>query len=166
MANMHPNLEPSMDTCTRIALIRSGLQKVFKRYNEPDAPIFDLRDEAVKLLRSVNLLKKRNFSAKHVGVHFKNRYGDGLIVAHVGKLALKFTIRGFSLEELGVPRATAMPPCRASSAHPVRGLQQGIGGQIEWHIARVRAERNRDLERAKDAHQSVSQVRAQGSPMR
>ena len=116
MANMHPNLEPSMDTCTRIALIRSGLQKVFKRYNEPDAPIFDLRDEAVKLLRSVNLPRKRNFSAKHVGVHFKNRYGDGLIVAHVGKLALKFTIRGFSLEELGIPRATAMPP----AGHPRR----------------------------------------------
>ena len=44
------------------------------------------------------------------------RGGDGLIVAHVGKLALKFTIRGFSLEELGIPRATAMPP----AGHPRR----------------------------------------------
>jgi hypothetical protein len=110
MSMMHPCFDPETTVTERLALIRGNMVKLFHRFEAPDAPIFDLRDECLKLLRSVGLLKSRRYSSRHVGVHPKNRYGDGLIIAHVGKLVIKFSVRGFSIEELGVPRATEMPP--------------------------------------------------------
>jgi hypothetical protein len=108
---MHPNFDASMNTQQRLGLVRKTLAGIFKRYNEEAIPpIFELRDEFIDSLRSVELLKVRKFRAVHVGVHPKNRYGDGLLPSHVTKLIGKFTLKGFSKEELGIPRASEVPP--------------------------------------------------------
>ena len=49
---MHPNFDASMTVKQRLQLIYGPMATVFKRRSEPNAPIFDLRDECIALLRS------------------------------------------------------------------------------------------------------------------
>ena len=105
-----------MSVRARISLASVNLDLISKKFLGKNSAIFELRDECIGLLRSVDLLKMRKFNARHVGVHPKNRYGDGIIPSHVTKLAAVFALKGFSIEELGIPRATELPP----AGHPRR----------------------------------------------
>lgn len=108
---MHPNFNDGMTTKVRLALVSDGLKEIFRRFREDvDPPVFELRDNCIQMLRSVKLLKLRRYTSNQVGVHPKNRYGDGIIPGHVVSLVEKFTLRGFSEEDLGIPRATELPP--------------------------------------------------------
>jgi hypothetical protein len=108
---MHPNFNDGMTTKVRLALVPDGLKEIFRRFREDvDPPVFELRDKCIQMLRSVKLLKMRRYTSNQVGVHPKNRYGDGIIPGHVVSLVEKFTLRGFSEEDLGIPRATELPP--------------------------------------------------------
>ena len=95
------------------ARIRACYHKVvtlLQRWQEPDEPYFEIRDEIVQLLRDNDLYRKMRFPPRHVGIHFKNRYGDGIIPSHVLTLTERFATGGFSEPEIGVPLATEMPP--------------------------------------------------------
>jgi tryptophan synthase alpha subunit len=101
----------SVDVQERIAAVQDRVIAICEQFNsDPDAPIFALRDEALTLLKSQNLIRSMRYHPRHVAVHPKNRYGDGIIPNHVQDLTTDFAKGGFSLIELGVPFATEMPP--------------------------------------------------------
>ena len=96
---------------SRIEKVRSELNGILSEFmNNPDAPIFALRDKAMQLLKSQDLVRTMLFHSRHVAVHMKNRYGDGIIPSHVADLVNDFVKGGFSLVELGAPIACEIPP--------------------------------------------------------
>ena len=96
---------------TRILAITPRMRELITSYNEDDnPPLFALRDEAIELLRSQRLLRRIRINSKSVGVHPRNRYGDGIVPSHVLQLIEDFVSGGFSLVEVGVPLASEMPP--------------------------------------------------------
>ena len=95
----------------RLATITERLTQLLKEYRTAeDPPIFALRDEALRLLRPLNLIKTLKMSSRFVVVHPQNRYGDGIIPSHCHYLVDSFATKGFSWAEIGIPLASEVPP--------------------------------------------------------
>ena len=77
---------------------------------DPRAPAMALRDRAKVLLRGCGLLRRAVLNARSIGIHPRNRYGDGIIPTHVADLISKFCSNGWSGEEAGIPLCVDMPP--------------------------------------------------------
>ena len=69
-----------------------------------------LRDEVKALARSEGLLFRERRSSKRVGVHFDNRYGDGVVPSDVHALIGNIFGQGFSEAALQDPTCSEVPP--------------------------------------------------------
>ena len=78
--------------------------------DEEDPPILDLRRELKRLLRSVDLVFEIKVPSNRVGVHPRNRFGDGIIPANVIALLYGILADGWDDDEVGDPWATEAPP--------------------------------------------------------
>ena len=94
----------------KIAKIKPALQDILRRACDPEAPVLQLRDEAKKLLKSVDLITPTRMKSSRVGVHRMNRYGDGIIPARVHALLTGIFDVGFSETSMDEPWAMEMPP--------------------------------------------------------
>jgi len=96
---------------TRLAEIKPRMNRIIGEYRAgKDPAIFNLRDEAMRLLEASNLLQKMDISSRFVVVHPQNRYGDGVMPSHVHSLVEKFANNGFSKADFGLPLASQVPP--------------------------------------------------------
>ncbi len=117
-----------------ISTISNKMDALHARYQQSDAQVVGLRDEAKALLKEAGLLTREVLNSKHIGVHPSNRYGDGLLPADVLALISNIYTQGFSMRALLDPSCTEMPPI----GHPRRGhaelfndqLVRGSGGQL------------------------------------
>ena len=95
----------------RIDEIDEPMQRILHEYRYGvDPAVFALRDEACRLLRPRNLMRRQQISSRYVVVHPSNRYGDGLVPSHVHNLIDSFSGHGFSLQEIGNPLSSEVPP--------------------------------------------------------
>ena len=80
-----------MSVKDRIDGIRQSMDAILWEYRHgKEPPIFALRDQALALLWSKNLLRKQHMSSRYVVVHPRNRYGDGIVPGQVNKLVDAF----------------------------------------------------------------------------
>ena len=71
----------------RIAKVVPRLQAIVHQIQtDPNPKVVQLRDEAMALLKAQDLTSVRKVHADFVGVHPSNRYGDGVVPAHVHRL--------------------------------------------------------------------------------
>ena len=116
-----------MSVSERIECVRPSMERLLWEYRHgKNPPIFTLRDQAVDLARSVNLLRKLHISSRYVVVHPRNRYGDGIVPAQVYKLVDAFALHGFSLLEIGLPLASEVPPTTNARFPEVKEFNEGI----------------------------------------
>ena len=80
------------------------------RFQQPDAPVAQLRDEVKHIARSEGFLIVETINSKWMGVHHDNRYGDGVVPTNVHALISDIFGQGFSLKSLQDPTCSEMPP--------------------------------------------------------
>ena len=117
----------SMSVKDRIESMRPIMEPILSEYRHgKNPPVFTLRDKAITLCRSQNMLRKQHTPSRYVVVHPRNRYGDGLAPEHVYKLVDAFSAHGFSLNEIGVPLASEVPPATHPRGAEVRAFNEAI----------------------------------------
>ena len=95
----------------KIRMIWPQLRDILDQLKMPDAQLVRLRKEAMKLLSSVGMLKrKQRVQCCYAGVHACNRYGDGIVPANVHTLIKGIFAMFFDKNELDHPTAVEMPP--------------------------------------------------------
>ena len=118
------SVDLSMSVKDRIDCIRQSMDAILSEYRQgKNPPIFTLRDQALELCRSQNLLRKQHTSSRYVVVHPRNRYGDGIVPLQVYKLVDSFANHGFSLNEIGLPLASEVPPATNPRREEVKVFQ-------------------------------------------
>ena len=101
----------------KLNYVREELEAILPRVlDDPNAPLISLRDAAMDILRKAGLVYKIRMHSRFVGVHPRNRYGDGIVPANVFKLLLAIFAQGFSERQLDHPTAVEVPP----AGHPAR----------------------------------------------
>ena len=63
--------------------VRAPLLALNERFEQPEAQLVQIRDEAKDLLRENGLLRRARANSKYIGVHPANRYGDGVVPSDV-----------------------------------------------------------------------------------
>ena len=109
---------PSFDS--RVASVVPRLNEIVEHIqSDPNPKIVELRDEAMGLMRDAGLISERRVRADVVGVHPSNRYGDGVVPAHVHRLLERIFAKGWSMRELDKPYAVEAAPLghRMQKAH-------------------------------------------------
>ena len=76
-------LVPDASVDERLQEIKPQILNLLELYKDPTSANFEIRDEVVRLLRSKNLFRRMRLHSRFVGVHPKNRYGDGITPSHV-----------------------------------------------------------------------------------
>ena len=114
-----------------------------KKFDAPNAAIAQLRDELYDILRKAGLLVEDVImQAKFLGVHPKNRYGDGVTPSDVLGLISDIFTQGFSENSLQDPCFTEQPP----QGHPRASLNtqfnkeqmEGSGGQLPQYTEELK----------------------------
>ena len=95
---------------TRLAAMEFQMEQIFDKLDGNEAPICQLRDEVLELLRNNALLYTWLIHCMGVGVHPENRFGDGIIPKRILELLISICEAGWSHNELGQPFAVEMPP--------------------------------------------------------
>ena len=118
----------------RIALIAEKMKDLEKKFNEPDAPVVQLRDKVKQLLREAHLMYREKINSKWMGVHSENRYSDGVVPSDVLALISDIFSHGFSLLALQDPTCCELPPV-GHEKHTKEvefnvNMVQGSGGQL------------------------------------
>ena len=117
----------SAQSFDRIESMRPIMEPILSEYRHgKNPPVFTLRDKAITLCRSQNMLRKQHTPSRYVVVHPRNRHGDGLAPEHVYKLVDAFSAHGFSLNEIGVPLALEVPPATHPPGAEVRAFNEAI----------------------------------------
>ena len=100
---------------------------------DAEPQIVCLRDEAMSILRAANLLQTRHVRADVVGCHPSNRYGDGVVPAHVHGLMSRILAAGWSDAELdkayavdAAPLSHPLQKANASMNHAMALDSQGL----------------------------------------
>ena len=115
-----------MSVSERIDVIRPRMDAILSEYRGTNPPIFKLRDEALELCRASRLLRKQQLPSSYVVVHPRNRYGDGIVPEQVNKLVDAFANHGFSLNEIGLPLASEVPPAANPRGGEVKVFNEAI----------------------------------------
>ena len=111
----------------RIETMRPAMEQILWEYLHGENPaVFTLKDKAIQLCESHNMLRVQKINSRYVVVHPRNRCGDGLVPEHVYKLVDSFSLLGFSLNEIGVPLASEVPPVTHARGAEVRGFSEAI----------------------------------------
>ena len=101
----------------RIEMVVPRLQAIVHQIQtDPNPKVVQLRDEAMTLIRAQDLISVRKVRADCVGVHPSNRYGDGVVPAHVHRLIERIYAQGFSTSELDKAYAVEAAPL----SHPLQ----------------------------------------------
>ena len=107
--NAQPKLWPSW--CAKaIQSIDDEMQTIRSEFQKIDAHVVGLRDQAKAALIRAGLMTVETINCKYVGVHFENRYGQGLVPAEVIQLISDIFGHGFSIAALQDPTCMEMPP--------------------------------------------------------
>ena len=121
------SIDLSVSVQERIDGIRGQTGRILSEYRQgKNAHAFSLRDQAIGLCKSMNLLRKQTLSSRYVVVHPRNRYGDGLVPEQVYKLVDAFASHGFSLLEIGLPLASEVPPATNPRGAEAKEFNQAI----------------------------------------
>ena len=120
-------LSNPMSVKDRIESMRPIMEPILLEYRHgKNPPVFTLRDKAITLCRSQNMLRKQHTPSRYVVVHPRNRYGDGLVPEHIYKLIDSFSLLGFSEIEIGVPLASEVPPDTHARGAEVRTFNEAM----------------------------------------
>ena len=92
----------------RIELIAPRLEHISDMWEGggSDIALMKLRDEAVQLLKSHDLIFKMNVHSEFVGVHPRNRFGKGIVPRRVHSLLTGMI--GDGVQRRGVGQATGI----------------------------------------------------------
>ena len=111
----------------RIESMRPDMEQILWEYLHGENPaIFTLKDKAIQLCESHNMLRVQKCNSRYVVVHPRNRYGDGLVPSHVYKIIDSNSLLGFSEVELGVLLASEVPPVTHARRAEVRKFNEAI----------------------------------------
>lgn len=94
----------------KLLQLKPALLELKAQYEQPEAPLVELRDRLKKLLKDNGLMKRMVIHCSVMGTHPENRYGDGVVPADVIALIGKIFGQGFSLLALLDPTCIEMPP--------------------------------------------------------
>ena len=145
-----------MSVSERIECVRPSMERLLWEYRHgKNPPIFTLRDQAVDLSRSMNLLRKLHISSRYVVVHPRNRYGDGIVPGQAYKLVDVFSNHGFSIQEIGEPFASEVPPDTNPRAREVKEFNEAIVKDAQGALPPIAEEEYLIMSAAK-SHSSVA----------
>ena len=110
MACSKPMHETLQAVDKALQALKPTLLEMKARYEQPDAPLVELRDTLKNLLKENGLMKRIAIHCSVMGTHPENRYGDGVVPSDVLALIGKIFGHGFSLLSLQDPTCIEMPP--------------------------------------------------------
>ena len=90
-------------------MLEPQLQHFSDELDKPDAPLVRLVEELLELMMKHDLIFYLVISSDHVGVHFDNRAGLGVVPSECDTLVSNICSHGYSLKEVD-PIASEVPP--------------------------------------------------------